>query len=231
MRKCLSLAFDCTFAFVILSLLIVGLVSFTRQVFSEKSLSRTGTGMHLLSCPELFDTKENQNEDANQRLNNIHLRQDLAEKLLSKLQLSLEHARYVHTGKRWFARNDNLPGTDKALRVHGNEDIDINIPRKGDNKMLCETLKEILNNRIGIDQDSDKNKDDEFVTISITQLDDAVNKSMFLRGSRWIHKVPMLERILKVMDVSNSYDNFVKSVDEIFNTKLDRENINYSMIN
>jgi hypothetical protein len=231
MRKCIVLAFDCILIVLTLLLILIGIVSITRQVSSEKSLSSTGTGIHLLACPELLDTRDAKDEDVKQRFNNIHLHRDHAEKLLSELQLSLEHARYVHAGETWSASSDIRYGSSQDIQIGGKDEIDINVPRKRDNKMLCQTLKDILDNRIGIRQDSESYNEEDYVTISINQLNKAVSNSMFLRGSRWIHKLPLLENFLKITDVSSSYDNFVKSVQEVLMSKLDQEKSNYAMIN
>ena len=199
-KSCITTTFDviivscCVIALCVIVSSIISLSSF------EKSSLSSPSGYHLLSCPKLFEG-DNGTLDFKNKYSDIRLSLESTEKLVSKLKESLEHSRVLHTGGDTVKESRLNRKISNALEeAMGGMEIDINVPRRVDNRNLCAVLVDILDEQIQNLNSQPSDAGAPYVSISIIKLDRSQenHESLLLRGSRLIRKAPLIEHMMRV---------------------------------
>jgi hypothetical protein len=167
------------------------------------------SGLHLLSCPHLF---KKDNSDETDEYRNLHLSPEAGKKLIETLKASLQHARVVHTGKKGEHKKGYVPSLSKAisdkLKLDEDEVVDVNVPRRADNRNLCTVLEDIVK-----EHPLDASNTDSKVSISIVKLDRRSSETPLLRGARAIMESPIIDNI--VMRFSNARESIGETVSRV----------------
>lgn len=201
-----------------ISSLYLAVVSVLSNINAEKpNPNASGSGFHLLSCPHLFEQQSS--GETNQKYSDIHLNAVSTEKLMTMLRSSLQHAHVLHAGSEAHKKSSSSSVvTAVEERLGADKQIDVNIPRKGDNAHLCDTLKQIIDEQIEDEENDPTLEPGQHVTISIMKLsdeDDSKNKrdSLLLRGAKKLQTIsdgPVMDHV--VMKLTNLDDKLRKAI-------------------
>jgi hypothetical protein len=156
-------------------------------------------GLHLLSCPNLFDQVEYGTDD---RYRNIRLSLEGSELLMGALKDSMAHARVVHTGNTNKRNQGPFVALSKVIAeqfgLDADQSVDVNVPRRSDSLHLCGVLKNIVDN-------DNTGELDSKVTISILKLEREEEPSFLLRGARMVVDHPLVDNIIvKLSDLDQA---------------------------
>lgn len=209
-KSCFAIACDMLCIGFSLIALYLSAVNLFGQAFLDKSTASSGAGFHLLSCPKLFE--ENGSElNFKNRYSNIQLDSESSEKLMNKLKDSLTHARVLHAGRDDHKGLRTYRGIEAAVEKKiGGVDVDINIPRKFDNKHLCGILKEIFDEQIEKDNVRPKQKGDQQITISLLKLDSDKDDSIISAGVNYIRRAPPIHSLMKMASMNKGISEIIE---------------------
>lgn len=171
----------------------------------QKSDATTDSGLHLLSCPKLF-----QNGESDSYLD-LQLSSTSQDKLLKAIEESHQASHMYHTNKRF---KSELPSDfgDEIDIEHG---FDVNVPAFTDNKNLCDVLQAIIAEQADV-ADSDSS-DGVTVSVSILKLQPDRRENPLLRGVDAVKK--SLSRLLvRVGKVKTDASDPTTATENIFDS-------------
>ena len=183
----------------------------------EKSSAESGSGFHLLSCPKLFEKHATSSADIRSKYSDIRLNNESTEKLMAMLKDSLEHSRVLHAGVDAPNESRFLRNIAKAMEetIGDGREVDVNIPRRSDNRNLCDILAEIMDEQLDMQSDQQPDSEVPQITISILKVDHESNDSVFLRGARLIRNTPLIGGLLKMANLDDGVSDLVEKAKHI----------------
>jgi hypothetical protein len=175
----------------------------------------TEAGLHLLSCPELF---EHNNEASDETFKNLRLSLAASDLLMGALKTSMRHARVVHTGNT----NKKNPGhfatlsqaISEQIGLGAEQAVDVNVPRRSDNTHLCDVLKKIVEENPAKEEESN-------VTISILKLERRESSSVLLRGAKMVIEHPLFDQVvIKLSSLDHALRDALSSIHETVHASI-----------
>jgi hypothetical protein len=217
MKNCLSITGDVVFVFFSFAALCMLVATLMDIPYLEKSSTESGSGFHLLSCPELFGKQTTDSADFRNKYSDMHLSNESTTKLMTMLKESLEHSRVVHAGADESNESRFQRTISKAVEetVGDGREVDVNIPRRSDNKNLCDILKDIMDEQIATQDGQLPESGASEVTISILKVHHEKTESFFLRGARLIRSTPLIGSMMKMANVDGDLSDLVERAKQI----------------
>lgn len=217
-KTCLAIAGDALCVLFSITAMYMLISTLMELPLLEKSSAESGSGFHLLSCPKLFEKHSTSSADIRSKYSDIRLNNESTEKLMTMLKDSLEHSRVLHAGmdvpnESRFQRN-----IAKALEetVGDGKEVDVNIPRRSDNKNLCDILSEIMDDQLDAQGELQPNSETPQITISILKVDhQESNDSVFLRGARLIRNTPLIGGMMKMANLDDRLSDLVEKAKQV----------------
>jgi hypothetical protein len=117
----------------------------------------------------------------------------------------------LHAGRDGKKGLRTYRGIEAAVEEKiGGVDVDINIPRKFDNKHLCGILKEIFDEQIDKDTVLPRGKGEQQVTISLMKLDSDKDNSIFSSGVSYIRRAPPIQSLMQMASLKGGLGEIIE---------------------
>eukprot|EP00547_Thalassionema_nitzschioides_P013013 CAMPEP_0194259670 /NCGR_PEP_ID=MMETSP0158-20130606/44147_1 /TAXON_ID=33649 /ORGANISM="Thalassionema nitzschioides, Strain L26-B" /LENGTH=226 /DNA_ID=CAMNT_0038999565 /DNA_START=56 /DNA_END=732 /DNA_ORIENTATION=- len=165
------------------------------------STTSDGTGLHLLTCPTIFEKYEGKTGIAG-KIEGIQLNQDSAEKLLAMVRESMNHAHVAQTDEKnvpWYQRPMSGYLAKEIRDITTESTSGVNIHRNdNDSKSVCKFLESIIEEQIEKESYAPNNNDESYyATISMAKFSGDHNNWRFLRGARSsISEIPIVNKVV-----------------------------------